>query len=161
MCYASTVTVRLPIVDRASAPAASATPAKAGKRRRRHPRWLKVPMPGGEGYRDVRRMVKELGLHTVCQSASCPNIGECWNNRALTIMILGDICTRSCRFCDVKTGRPLPVDEDEPRRVGAGSREGPYYRTERQTLLRLPRTRAVVFAIHTYVLARKDVPELG
>lgn len=74
-------------------------------------------MPAGDGYRDLFKMVRELGLHTVCQSASCPNIGECWNNRALTIMILGDICTRSCRFCDVKTGRPLPVDEDEPRRV--------------------------------------------
>ncbi len=74
-------------------------------------------MPGGEGYRDLRARVKELNLHTVCQSAGCPNIGECWNNRALTIMILGDICTRSCRFCDVKTGRPLPVDEGEPERV--------------------------------------------
>src|SRR5688572_3561867 len=75
-------------------------------------------MPGGDGYNDLRRRVGELKLHTVCQSASCPNIGECWNNRALTIMILGDICTRSCRFCDVKTGRPLPVDEGEPERVG-------------------------------------------
>lgn len=74
-------------------------------------------MAGGEGYHELKRMVKELGLHTVCQSASCPNIGECWNHRALTIMILGDICTRSCRFCDVKTGRPLPVDRDEPWRV--------------------------------------------
>ncbi len=85
--------------------------------RKRHPKWLRVPMPGGEGYTDLRKRVKELQLHTVCQSASCPNIGECWNNRALTIMILGDICTRSCRFCDVKTGRPLPVDEGEPDRV--------------------------------------------
>ena len=74
-------------------------------------------MAGGEGYHELKRMVKELGLHTVCQSASCPNIGECWNHRALTVMILGDICTRSCRFCDVKTGRPLPVDRDEPWRV--------------------------------------------
>src|SRR5580765_5811477 len=62
-------------------------------------------------------MVKELELHTVCESASCPNIGECWTRKALTIMILGDICTRSCRFCDVPTGRPLPPDPDEPRRV--------------------------------------------
>ena len=80
-------------------------PAKK-KRRRRHPEWLKVPMPGGEAYAQLRARVRELKLHTVCQSASCPNIGECWNNRALTIMILGDICTRSCRFCDVATGRP-------------------------------------------------------
>ncbi len=93
------------------------TPAPAQRPRKRHPKWLRVPMPGGEGYRDLHKRVKELQLHTVCQSASCPNIGECWNNRALTIMILGDICTRSCRFCDVKTGRPLPVDTQEPQRV--------------------------------------------
>jgi lipoic acid synthetase len=104
------VPVHLPVVD--SKPVAPAEPA-----RRRHPEWLRVPMPGGEGYQALRKMVKELGLHTVCQSASCPNIGECWNHRALTIMILGDICTRSCRFCDVATGRPLPVDEGEPARV--------------------------------------------
>ncbi|MCB9701480.1 MAG: lipoyl synthase [Myxococcales bacterium] len=101
------MTTRLPIVDQAD-PAAP---------RRRHPSWLRVKMPGGDGYREIDRMLKGLGLNTVCKSASCPNIGECWNNRALTIMILGDICTRSCRFCDVKTGRPLPVDEGEPRRV--------------------------------------------
>jgi len=104
------VTVRLPIVSGESGEASSAP-------RRRHPEWLRVKMPGGDGYNELRRMVKELGLHTVCQSASCPNIGECWNHRALTIMILGDICTRSCRFCDVATGRPLPVDEGEPERV--------------------------------------------
>lgn len=103
------MTLRLPIVDQAE--------AEPPAQRRRHPRWLRVKMPGGDGYRELDRMLKELGLHTVCKSASCPNIGECWNNRALTIMILGDICTRSCRFCDVKTGRPLAVDEGEPRRV--------------------------------------------
>lgn len=74
-------------------------------------------MAGGEAYHDLRKRVAQLRLHTVCQSASCPNIGECWNNRALTVMILGDICTRSCRFCDVKTGRPLAVDTEEPTRV--------------------------------------------
>lgn len=100
----------LPIVE-ARPPVAEAKP------RRRHPAWLKVPMPGGQAYAELRKRVRELNLHTVCQSASCPNIGECWNNRALTIMILGDICTRSCRFCDVATGRPLPVDEGEPERV--------------------------------------------
>ena len=105
------VAVHLPLV---SDPDSSSKPAEP---RRRHPEWLRVPMPGGEGYHALRKMVKELGLHTVCQSASCPNIGECWNHRALTIMILGDICTRSCRFCDVKTGRPLPVDLGEPERV--------------------------------------------
>jgi lipoic acid synthetase len=74
-------------------------------------------LPSKPAYFELRAMVKELQLHTVCESASCPNIGECWTRRALTIMILGDICTRSCRFCDVTTGRPLPPDPDEPRRV--------------------------------------------
>lgn len=74
-------------------------------------------MPSGNVYFDLRARVQELGLHTVCQSASCPNIGECWNRKSLTIMILGGICTRSCQFCDVPTGRPAPPDEGEPERV--------------------------------------------
>jgi lipoyl synthase len=83
----------------------------------RHPPWIRMKMPGGPVYNDLRARVHELGLHTVCESASCPNIGECWSRRSLTIMILGGICTRSCRFCDVPTGRPLPPDRDEPERV--------------------------------------------
>jgi lipoic acid synthetase len=85
--------------------------------KRRHPEWIRATLPSKPAYFELRAMVKELQLHTVCESASCPNIGECWTRRALTIMILGDICTRSCRFCDVTTGRPLPADPDEPRRV--------------------------------------------
>ena len=85
--------------------------------RKRRPDWLKVRLPSGDTYFELKRLVEEQSLHTVCQSASCPNIGECWNRRSLTIMILGGICTRSCRFCDVPTGRPLPPDPDEPRRV--------------------------------------------
>src|SRR5262245_49204486 len=85
--------------------------------RRRHPEWIRAQLPSKPAYFELRAMVKELELHTVCESASCPNIGECWTRKALTIMILGDICTRSCRFCDVTTGRPLPPDPDEPRRV--------------------------------------------
>jgi lipoyl synthase len=85
--------------------------------KRRHPEWIRAQLPSKPAYFEVRNMVRELKLHTVCESASCPNIGECWTRRALTIMILGDICTRSCRFCDVTTGRPLPPDPDEPRRV--------------------------------------------
>jgi lipoic acid synthetase len=81
------------------------------------PDWIRAKMPTGEVSFDLRKRVAELGLHTVCESASCPNIGECWNRRSLTIMILGGICTRSCQFCDVPTGRPLPPDPDEPRRV--------------------------------------------
>src|SRR6478736_631358 len=86
--------------------------------RRRHPEWIKARIPSGANYFDLRNLVHGLKLHTVCESASCPNIGECWNRRALTIMILGGICTRSCQFCDVPTGKPEPVDADEPRRVG-------------------------------------------
>ena len=85
--------------------------------RRRHPDWIKARLPSGKTYFEVRELVHSQKLHTVCESASCPNIGECWSRRALTIMILGDICTRSCQFCDVTTGRPLPPDPDEPRRV--------------------------------------------
>ena len=85
--------------------------------RPRHPSWIKAKLPAGQTFFEVRDLVHSQKLHTVCESASCPNIGECWSRRALTIMILGDICTRSCRFCDVATGRPLPVDEGEPERV--------------------------------------------
>ncbi len=87
------------------------------KPKRRHPPWIKAQLPTNPIFFDVKQRVEELELHTVCQSASCPNIGECWSRRALTIMILGDICTRSCRFCDVATGKPKPVDPQEPQRV--------------------------------------------
>lgn len=81
------------------------------------PDWLKVRLSLDKNFFDVRELVTRAGLNTVCQSASCPNIGECWSNRTLTFMILGNICTRSCGFCDVQTGRPGSVDLDEPRRV--------------------------------------------
>lgn len=84
----------------------------------RLPRWLKVKMPSGENYHRLKGLVKEQGLHTVCESASCPNIGECWGHGTLTFMILGNTCTRTCKFCDVKTGKPKFTDFDEPRRVG-------------------------------------------
>jgi lipoic acid synthetase len=86
-------------------------------RRARHPRWLKVPLPAGKNYHDVRKLVKQHHLHTVCQSAHCPNIGDCWGQRTATFMILGDICTRNCRFCAVTSGPPQALDRDEPRRV--------------------------------------------
>lgn len=86
---------------------------------RRLPSWIKARMPSGENYFALQQKVARLGLHTVCQSASCPNIGECWNDQNLTIMILGGVCTRSCQFCDVPTGRPDPVEPDEPERVAA------------------------------------------
>jgi lipoyl synthase len=85
--------------------------------RPKKPEWLKVKMPSGENYRNVRSIVDEFKLHTICQSGNCPNMGECWGAGTATFMILGNVCTRSCSFCAVKTGRPNEYDEDEPRRV--------------------------------------------
>ena len=83
----------------------------------KRPEWLKVRLPGGENYNDVRSLMRDQRLNTVCEEAKCPNIGECWNSRTATFMILGDTCTRSCGFCNVKLGLPAFVDIDEPRRV--------------------------------------------
>lgn len=85
--------------------------------RPKRPDWLKVRLPMGENYRNVRSIVDEFKLHTICQSGNCPNMGECWGAGTATFMILGNVCTRSCSFCAVKTGRPNEYDEDEPRRV--------------------------------------------
>ena len=81
------------------------------------PKWLKVKLPTGENYRKVRSLVSEHKLHTICESGSCPNMGECWGEGTATFMILGNICTRSCGFCNVQTGRPEEVDIYEPGRV--------------------------------------------
>ncbi len=81
------------------------------------PKWLRVKLPTGENYREVRRLVDQHKLHTICESGSCPNMGECWGEGTATFMILGNICTRSCGFCAVKTGRPNAVDLKEPERV--------------------------------------------
>jgi lipoic acid synthetase len=83
----------------------------------RKPAWLKVRAPGGENYAELRRLMRELGLHTVCEEARCPNIGECWEHRAATFMILGDVCTRNCPYCAVAHGTPAPYDSEEPRRL--------------------------------------------
>jgi lipoic acid synthetase len=84
---------------------------------RRLPPWLKVKMPGGRNYIELRNLIKEGNLHTVCEEAHCPNIGECWDRKSATFMILGEICTRACTYCAVKTGRPNGVDLGEPVRV--------------------------------------------
>lgn len=81
------------------------------------PSWLRVKLPTGENYLNVRQIVEEYKLHTICQSGHCPNMGECWGAGTATFMILGNVCTRSCSFCAVKTGRPNEYDTDEPRRV--------------------------------------------
>jgi lipoic acid synthetase len=84
---------------------------------RRHPEWIKARLPSGDNYHALKKMMRGLTLNTVCEEAHCPNIGECWDQRTATIMILGDVCTRACGFCAVKTGRPTWNDEDEPARV--------------------------------------------
>jgi lipoic acid synthetase len=90
---------------------------------RRHPDWIKARLPSGENYHELKGILRGLTLNTVCEEAHCPNIGECWEQRTATIMILGDVCTRACGFCAVKTGRPTWNDEDEPRRVAEAIKE--------------------------------------
>lgn len=98
--------VELPIIS---------TPIVEEKKKK--PDWLRVKLPIGEDYKRVRTLVDEYKLHTICQSGNCPNMGECWGAGTATFMILGNVCTRSCSFCAVKTGRPNEYDDDEPRRV--------------------------------------------
>jgi lipoic acid synthetase len=89
----------------------------APARPQRRPEWIKVRAPSGESYERVRHLMRAKTLHTVCEEAMCPNIGECWGSGTATFLMLGDVCTRSCGFCDIKTGRPAPLDWDEPQRV--------------------------------------------
>ncbi|MGE4586350.1 MAG: lipoyl synthase [Mangrovibacterium sp.] len=109
----------------------------------RLPRWMKMKMPRGENYSRVKNLVSRHGLHTICTSGNCPNIGECWNRGTATFMILGEICTRNCRFCGVKTGKPLSPDQEEPRRVAESIR-----------LMKLKH--AVITSVD-----RDDLPDLG
>jgi lipoic acid synthetase len=89
----------------------------APKRPQAKPAWLKSRAPMGENYQELKKLARSLDLHTVCESAQCPNIGECWNHKTATFMLLGDLCTRRCGFCAVPKGKPLAIDFDEPRRV--------------------------------------------
>jgi lipoic acid synthetase len=89
----------------------------------KRPEWLKVRLPSGENYSDVLKLMRKSQLHTVCEEARCPNLAECWSHRTATFMILGEICTRTCGFCNVKTGVPRKVDWDEPRRVAESVKE--------------------------------------
>jgi lipoic acid synthetase len=92
-------------------------PVVSTEQRTRRPDWLRVKLPIGENFKKVRSLVDEYKLHTICQSGNCPNMGECWGEGTATFMILGNVCTRSCTFCAVATGRPNEYDTDEPRRV--------------------------------------------
>ncbi len=101
--------------------ARSRHPEKAGRPDTpllRKPAWIRVKAPGSAGYIKTRALVKEHGLNTVCEEAGCPNVGECWEKRHVTMMIMGDTCTRACAFCNVRTGIPDPLESDEPQRVG-------------------------------------------
>lgn len=93
------------------------------EQRRRLPRWLKMQRASGENYSRVKRLIESNHLHTICTSGNCPNIGECWNAGTATFMILGDICTRACKFCATKTGKPLPPDAGEPARLAESIRK--------------------------------------
>ncbi len=99
------------------------TLTNSSDRRARRPPWITVRAPGGEGYERLKRLMRSTGLHTVCEEALCPNIGECWSVGTATFLMMGKVCTRSCGFCDVQTGRPMPIDWDEPQRVAAAVRE--------------------------------------
>ena len=109
----------------------------------RKPAWFKVPAPGGPRYRELHRTMRAEGLHTVCQEAACPNIGDCWQRGTATFMILGDVCTRRCGFCNVKTGKPTHYDPLEPLRVA-------------QSVKRMGLRHAVVTSVD-----RDDLPDLG
>ncbi len=89
----------------------------------RKPKWIRVKAPTSKEYGETRRLMREKNLHTVCEEAACPNIGECWSQRHATVMILGDICTRACAFCNVATGKPNAVDPMEPENTGIAARE--------------------------------------
>ena len=104
-------------------PIASVSHGEAPPSEGRKPPWLKVRLAGGDNYAELKSLMRSLNLHTVCEEAMCPNIGECWEAREATFLILGDRCTRRCGFCDVMTAKPDPVDEDEPARIASAVRE--------------------------------------
>jgi lipoyl synthase len=109
-------------IDLASISTTQAETGTTTAARPRHPAWLKVRVPGGQQYQNLKTLMRSKQLHTVCEEAACPNIGECWGQGTATFLIMGDICTRSCGFCDIKTGRPLPLDWREPERVAQAVR---------------------------------------
>src|SRR5690242_13569882 len=140
----------------------SAPAGDGSKALRRHPDWIKARMPSGENYQDLKKILRGLTLNTVCEEAHCPNIGECWDQRTATIMILGDVCTRACGFCAVTTGRPLGLDEDEPRRVAEAVQQMGLEHCVVTSVARddLPDGGAHVFA-NTITALREACPAMG
>jgi lipoic acid synthetase len=106
-----------PASNRTIAQASVETVDQARPERNRKPDWIRVKAPGSKGYGETRQLMRDLKLNTVCEEAACPNIGECWTKKHATVMILGDVCTRACAFCNVKTGMPRMVDASEPGHV--------------------------------------------
>jgi lipoic acid synthetase len=104
--------IELPVVPRTVPLSPDAPPPRGGR-----PDWLKVRFPQGRDYNELKGLMRSLNLHTICEEALCPNIGECWTNRTATFLILGDVCTRNCGFCAVTTGRPNGLDREEPERL--------------------------------------------
>jgi lipoic acid synthetase len=129
---------------------------------RRHPDWIRARLPSGDNYNDLKRILRGLSLNTVCEEAHCPNIGECWEQRTATIMILGDVCTRACGFCAVTTGRPTWNDEDEPRRVAEAIAEMRLEHVVVTSVARddLPDGGAHIFA-ETIRALRRECPGMG
>ncbi len=129
---------------------------------RRHPDWIKARLPSGENYHDLKWILRGLTLNSFCEEAHCPNIGECWEQRTATIMILGDVCTRACGFCAVKTGRPTWNDEDEPARVAEAIREMQLEHVVVTSVARddLPDGGAHIFA-ETILALRRECPGTG
>ncbi len=103
----------IPLVSASDGPAPHATPAP----RNRRPEWLKVRAPAGANYTELVHLMRQQRLHTVCEEARCPNIGECWNHRTATFLLLGEVCTRGCRYCAIAKGKPTAIDENEPDRI--------------------------------------------
>ena len=129
---------------------------------RRHPDWIRSRLPTGPNYQDLKGLLRDLTLNTVCEEAQCPNIGECWEQRTATVMILGDTCTRACGFCAVKTGRPTWNDADEPRRVAEAVKAMALEHVVVTSVARddLPDGGAAVFA-ETIRALRRECPGMG
>jgi lipoic acid synthetase len=150
-------TMPLPIVPR-TVPLSACAPAPRGDR----PNWLRVRFPQGPNYTELRTLMREQRLNTICEEAMCPNIGECWENRTATFLILGEVCTRNCGFCSVITGRPEGLDLDEPRRLVEAVEKIGLRHIVITSVTRddLPNGGAEIFA-ETIRLLRERVPNCG
>jgi lipoyl synthase len=151
------MSIQLPVIPRTQ-PLSSDAPAPRGNR----PSWLKVRFPQGPNYQELRGLMRDQELHTICEEALCPNIGECWENRTATFLILGDVCTRNCGFCAVTTGRPTGLDLEEPERLARAVQRIGLRHIVITSVTRddLPDGGAAIFAA-TIARLREYVPDCG